>query len=56
LVYQNFKGRNLVIIDISGFLQEQPTTITEYDEKLIWQLIEKAMVYVDKSRSNSSPA
>ena len=33
---------------MSAFLQEQPTTITEYDEQLIRRLIEKITVYEDK--------
>ena len=33
---------------MSVFLEEQPTAITEYDEKLIRRLIEKATVYEDK--------
>ena len=33
---------------MSAFLQEQPTTITEYDELLIRRLIEKITVYEDK--------
>ena len=33
---------------MSAFLQEQPTTITEYDEQMIRRLIEKITVYEDK--------
>lgn len=36
------------IADMSAFLQEQPTTITEYDEQLIRRLIENVTVYEDK--------
>lgn len=36
------------IADMSAFLQEQPTTITEYDEQLVRRLIEKVTVYEDK--------
>jgi site-specific DNA recombinase len=36
------------IADMSVFLREQPTTITEYDEQLIRRLIEKVTVYEDK--------
>lgn len=36
------------IDDMSTFLQEQPTAITEYDEHLVRRLIEKVTVYEDK--------
>jgi site-specific DNA recombinase len=36
------------IADMSAFLRNQPTTITEYDEQLIRRLIEKVTVYEDK--------
>jgi site-specific DNA recombinase len=36
------------IADMSTFLKEQPTTITEYDEQLVRRLIEKVTVYEDK--------
>lgn len=36
------------IADMSAFLQDQSTTITEYDEQLIRRLIEKVTVYEDK--------
>jgi len=36
------------IADMSTFLQEQPTVITEYDEQLIRRLIEKVTIYEDK--------
>jgi len=36
------------ISDMSTFLQEQPTTLTEYDESLIRRLIEKVTVFEDK--------
>jgi site-specific DNA recombinase len=36
------------IADMSAFLQEQPTTITEYDEQLVRRLIEKVTIYEDK--------
>ena len=36
------------IPDTSVLLQEQPNTITEYDESLIRRLIEKVTVYEDK--------
>jgi len=36
------------IADMSAFLQEQPTAITDYDEQLIRRLIEKVTVYEDK--------
>ncbi len=36
------------IADMSSFLQEQPTVITEYDEQLVRRLIEKMTIYEDK--------
>jgi len=36
------------IADMSSFLQEQPTAITEYDESLVRRLIEKVTVFEDK--------
>ena len=36
------------IADMSAFLRNQPTTITEYDEQLIRRLIEKVTVFEDK--------
>ena len=36
------------IVDMSTFLREQPTAITEYDEPLVRRLIEKVTVYEDK--------
>lgn len=36
------------IADMSTFLQEQPTAITEFDEQLIRRLIEKVTVHEDK--------
>jgi len=36
------------ISDMSAFLQEQPTILTEYDEPLVRRLIEKVTVYEDK--------
>lgn len=36
------------IDDMSTFLREQPTTITEYDEQLVRRLAEKATLYEDK--------
>ena len=36
------------IDDMSTFLREQPTALTEYDESLIRRLIEKVTVYEDK--------
>ena len=36
------------ITDMSAFLQEQPTALTEYDESLVRRLIEKVTVYEDK--------
>ncbi|HVI40911.1 MAG TPA: recombinase family protein [Anaerovoracaceae bacterium] len=36
------------INDMSTFLMEQPTAVTEYDEQLIRRLIEKVTVYEDK--------
>jgi site-specific DNA recombinase len=36
------------IDDMSAFLKEQPTDITEYDEQLIRRLIEKVTIYEDK--------
>ena len=36
------------IVDMSAFLREQPTAITEYDEPLVRRLIEKVTVYEDK--------
>ena len=35
-------------IDMGAFLRERSTAITEYDEPLIRQLIEKVTVYEDK--------
>ncbi len=36
------------ISDMSAFLQEQPTFLTEYEESLVRRLIEKVTVYEDK--------
>lgn len=36
------------IADMSSFLQEQPTSITVYNEQLVRRLIEKVTLYVDK--------
>ena len=36
------------IADMSAFLQEQPTTLTEYDETLVRRLIEKVTIHEDK--------
>jgi site-specific DNA recombinase len=36
------------IADMSTFLREQPTALTEYDEQLVRRLIEKVTVYEDK--------
>ena len=36
------------ITDMSSFLQEQPTALTEYNEALVRRLIEKVTVYEDK--------
>lgn len=36
------------IVDMSVFLQEQPTAIVKYDEPLVRRLIEKVTVYEDK--------
>jgi len=36
------------IADMSAFLQEQPTALTEYDEALVRRLIKKVTVYEDK--------
>lgn len=36
------------ITDMSAFLKEQPTALTEYDEALVRRLIEKVTVYEDK--------
>jgi site-specific DNA recombinase len=36
------------MVDMSTFLQEQPTAITEYDEQLIRRLIKKVTVYENK--------
>ena len=36
------------IADMSTFLQEQPPTLTEYDEPLVRRLIEKVTIYEDK--------
>ena len=33
---------------MSTFLQEQPATITKYDEQLVRRLIEKVTIYEDK--------
>lgn len=34
--------------DLRAFLREQPTAVTEYDEKLVRRLIEKVTVYEDR--------
>jgi site-specific DNA recombinase len=36
------------ITDMSTFLREQPTAITEYNEPLVRRLIEKVTVFADK--------
>ncbi len=36
------------ISDMRVFLQEQPTAVTEYNEKLVRRLIEKVTVYEDE--------
>ena len=36
------------ISDMATFLQEQPSTLTEYDELLVRRLIEKITIYEDK--------
>lgn len=36
------------IDDMSNFLREQPTALTEYDEALVRRLIEKVTIYEDK--------
>ena len=36
------------IADMSAFLKEQPTALTEYDESLVRRLIEKVTIYEDK--------
>ena len=36
------------IADMSSFLQEQPTSLTEYDEALVRRLIEKVTIYENK--------
>ncbi|MBM7854009.1 hypothetical protein JOC37_000381 [Desulfohalotomaculum tongense] len=36
------------IAGMGTFLQEQPTALTEYDEPLVRQLIEKVTVYEDR--------
>ena len=36
------------ISDLSAFLREQPTALTEYDEQLVRRLIEKVTIYEDK--------
>ena len=36
------------ITDMSAFLQEQPTALTEYNETLVRRLIEKVTIYEDK--------
>jgi site-specific DNA recombinase len=36
------------IADMSSFLHEQPTTLTQYDEQLVRRLVEKVTVYEDK--------
>ena len=33
---------------MSNFLQDQPTSLAEYDEQLVRRLIEKVTVYKDK--------
>ena len=34
--------------DMSSFLKNQPTALTEYDEQLVRRLIEKVTIYEDK--------
>jgi site-specific DNA recombinase len=44
-------GRNELrkrIADMSAFLREQPTAITEYNEQLVRRLIEKVTAYEDR--------
>lgn len=36
------------ISDMSSFLHEQPTTLTEYDEQLVKRLIEKVTIFENK--------
>jgi len=36
------------IADMSTFLLDQPTAITEYDEQLVRRLVDKVTVYEDK--------
>ena len=36
------------IADMNTFLQEQPTTLTEYDETLVRRLVEKVIIYENK--------
>jgi site-specific DNA recombinase len=36
------------IANTGTFLQEQPTTLTEYDEPLVRRLVEKVTIYEDK--------
>ena len=36
------------ITDMSSFLKEQPTALTEYNEALVRRLIEKVSIYEDK--------
>lgn len=44
------------ISDMSAFLREQPTALTEYNEPLVRRLIEKLTVYEENTPWNSSPA
>ena len=36
------------IADMSTFLKKQSTALTEYDEQLVWRLIEKVTICEDK--------
>lgn len=36
------------IADMSAFLQEQPTAITDYEEQLVRRLIEKVTIFEEK--------
>jgi len=38
------------IADMGTFLREQPSTITEFDEQLVRLLVEKVVVFEDRSK------
>ena len=42
------QGNDRILANISAFLKEQPTALTEYDEPLVRQLIKKITVFENK--------